>query len=347
MTEDTRHPQDLDALEGVIRARRARLGGTVEALRDRTARLRDGLARWTPHSPMEHTMKHTYTPATPDSSSQYRNDRPESARTVRHRGSQPSGSMLGTVTSNPIPLALVGIGLGWLALSSTGYDRRIVRSRAIRSARHTVSDAVDYARESLGSATDSVRNAAGDAYDRASDAVGDVYDRASDTVGNAYDRASDSVGGMIGRSAEDHGRDNGIGQQGSHVQGSRSYHGGMSRLSAMAPSADHLRHRMHDVSSGFWDMVEDHPIVAGVMGVALGAAIGAALPSTRYENRWVGDYSDEATERAKTLAMDALDRGTRAAQAATQTVVESAKEDVRDVMTAATDAAREEVKKPG
>ncbi|CAO3430401.1 hypothetical protein [Azospirillum endophyticum] len=343
MTDDIRNPQDLDALEGDIRASRARIGGTVEALRDRTSRLRDRLTRWSPQSLMENPMKHTYSPSTPDTPSQrshlHQSDRYESGQTVHYSRSQSSssGSMLSSVTSNPIPLALVGIGLGWLALSSTGYDRRIARSSTVRSARHRVNDAVDYARDSLSGATDSVRNAASSAYDSASGAVS-----------SAYDSASGTVSGMMGGSSDDrdHGR-GGLHAQ-SHAQGGQSYVSrGMSRLSSMAPSTDHLRHRAHDVSTGFWDLVEDHPIVAGAMGVALGAAIGAALPGTRYEKQWVGEYADEATERAKALAMDAFDRGTRAAQAAAQTVVESAKEDVRDVVAEATSAAREEVKKPG
>ncbi|PWC80195.1 hypothetical protein TSH100_30310 [Azospirillum sp. TSH100] len=345
MTDDDRQSKDLDALEGDIRASRARIGGTVEALRDRTSRLRDSLTRWSPQSLMETSMKHTYSPSTPDTPSQrahlHQSDRPqsdryESGQTVHYKRqqSQSLGSILSSMTSNPIPLALVGIGLGWLALSGTGYDRRIARSSTMRNARHRMGDAVDYARESLSGATDSVRNAASSAYDSASGAVS-----------SAYDSASGTVSGMMGGSDNDHpsGRSDLHNQRQSQGYVSR----GMSRLSSMTPSTDHLRHRAHDMSTGFWDLVEDHPIVAGAMGVALGAAIGAALPGTRYENQWVGDYADEATERAKSIAMDALDRGTRAAQAAAQTVVESAKEDVRDVVSEATNAAREEVKKPG
>ncbi|PWC49413.1 hypothetical protein [Azospirillum sp. TSA6c] len=352
MTDDDRNPtagrtagpKDLDALEGDIRASRARIGGTVDALRDRTSRLRDSLTRWSPQTLMENSMKHTYSPSTPDTPSQRANlhqtDRYESGQTVHYnrRQSQSSGSVLDSVTGNPIPLALVGIGLGWLALSSTGYDRRIARSSTVRNARHRMGDAVDYARETLSDAGESVRNAASSAYDSASGAVS-----------SAYDSASGTVSGMVGGSDNGHVSDPVSGRGDLHNQRqSQGYVSrGVSRLSSMTPSTDHLRHRAHDMSTGFWDLIEDHPIVAGAMGVALGAAIGAALPGTRYEKQWVGDYADEATERAKSIAMDALDRGTRAAQAAAQTVVESAKEDVRDVVSEATSAAREEVKKPG
>lgn len=329
MADDDRQSKDLDALEGDIRASRARIGGTVEALRDRGTRLRDRLTRWSPQSLMENSMKHTYSPS-------QTSDRYESGQTVHYRQSpsRSSGSMLDSMTSNPIPLALVGIGLGWLALSGTGYDRRIARSSTVRNARHRMGDAVDYARESLSDATDSVRHAASSAYDSASGAAS-----------SAYDSASGTVKGVMGGSDNDHVAGRGDLHNQRHSQGYVSR--GMSRLSSMTPSTDHLRHRAHDMSTGFWDLVEDHPIVAGAMGVALGAAIGAALPGTRYEKQWVGDYADEATERAKAIAMDALDRGTRAAQAAAETVVDSVKEDLHDVVSDATDAARAEVKKPG
>ncbi|MCG5241675.1 hypothetical protein [Azospirillum doebereinerae] len=306
---------DLDTLEGEIRASRARIDGTVDALRGRIARL-------SPRTLMERTMKHAYTP----------NDRDEHGYPVREPQSRQttsrSSSVIGNVTSNPIPLALVGIGLGWLALSSTGYDRRIARSSTVRNVRHRASDAVggamDYARDTFSSASDSVRNAAGSVYDSASDAVSGAYDSASGAVSGAYDSASERVSGAVGGAS---GRVS-------------------NRLPSVQTGGSHMRERLHGVSSSIWELVEEHPVVAGAMGIALGAAIGAALPSTQYENRWVGDYADEATERAKALAMDALDRGTRAAQAA----VEAAKEEVTEVASNATDAAREaareEVKKP-
>lgn len=282
---------DLNRLEGEIRASRARLDGTVGALRDRMARL-------APRTLMERTMKHTYSPTERD---QYG----EPTRNADLHQPRRSSSMMGSMSSNPIPLAMVGIGLGWLALSSTGYDRRIARSSTVRAMRHRAEDAADYARDTLSSAGDTVRNAASSAYDSASGAVSGAYDSASNAVGGASDRVSN-------------------------------------RLPSAPRGGLHVGERMQGVTTSVWEMVEDHPVVAGALGIALGAAIGAALPGTRYETRWVGEYADEATERAKTLALDALDRGTRAAQAA----VEAAKEEVTEAASNVAGAAREEVKKP-
>ncbi|MBP2231556.1 uncharacterized protein YjbJ (UPF0337 family) [Azospirillum agricola] len=320
-------PPDLDRLEGEIRASRARIDGTVDALRGRMARL-------SPRTLMERKMSHSYTSPDHGSDRDQRDRHGQPARNTYRPAHAPS-SMMGSVTSNPIPLALIGVGLGWLALSTSGYDRRIARSSTLRSVRHRAEDAVGYARDTLSSATDSVRSAASSAYDSASEAVGGAYDSASNAVGGAYDSASSAVGSAYdSASSAVGGSSNRVANRGPGAAPSTSH------------SSFHVRERMHDVSTGFWDMVEDHPMVAGAMGVALGAAIGAALPSTQSESRWVGPYADEATERAKTLAMDALDRGTRAAQAAVEAAKEEVTEAASSTADAARSAAREEAKKP-
>jgi len=293
--------RDYDALQRDIRESQTRITETIGALRRKTARL-------APRNLMEQTMNRMHSSTS-------------GGRDQRHHdeGSYGSGHARGwsssvgeTVRDHPIPLALIGLGLGWLALSGSGYDRRIARSSTVHSVRDRAGSAAQYARDTFYSATDTVRDAASQAYDRA---------------GDMASSARDHIPGM----------------------GSRSYSPGQSPPSShMASQGDGGRHgmmsteRMHSATSRLWDMVDDHPLVAGVVGVALGAAIGASIPSTRYEDRWIGDYADDATHRAKELAQEAMDRGTRAARAA----VDAAKEEVSDVVSTAGDAAREEVRKP-
>ncbi|MGQ9367459.1 hypothetical protein [Azospirillum sp. ST 5-10] len=207
-----------------------------------------------------------------------------------------------TLRANPIPLAMIGLGVGWMLLSGTGYDRRIAHSSTMRSVR-----------ERAYGAAGSVRQAAEHAYDRA----GESLHHAGDRVGGAMQRAR----GAAGRMGD---------QMGGHESAGRA----------------------RSMASGFWDMVDDHPLVAGVLGVAMGAALGASIPSTRYEDRWVGDYADEAYDRARSYAEDAIDRGTRAAKAAVETAREDVKEAVGDMKDAAKNvvndskqAAKEEAKK--
>ena len=46
-------------------------------------------------------------------------------------------------------------------------------------------------------------------------------------------------------------------------------------------------------------MQREQPLVLGALAVAAGAALGAMLPRTRAEDEWVGDVSDDTTDRLK------------------------------------------------
>ncbi|TWA70650.1 hypothetical protein FBZ84_102200 [Azospirillum baldaniorum] len=315
-------PRDYDAMQREIRERQARIGDTIQVLKRKTARL-------APRHLMEQTMNRMHT--TTGGYGERAQDR--YYEPIRNQSHQRSHSVGETMRSNPIPLAMIGIGLGWLALTASGYDRRIARSGAMHNVRDRAGSAAQYARDTFYSAGGTVREAASHAYERASDAASHVYERASDAV----DEAGDRVRGLTDQArdrAQDMRRDMSS-RVDSHIGNHGGNHGGASHFRASD--------RLHSATGRFWEMVDDHPVVAGMMGVALGAALGASIPSSRYEDRWVGDYADEATNRAKEMALDAMDRGTRAARAA----VEAAKEEVGDAVSAASDAAREEARKPG
>ncbi|MBK3798900.1 hypothetical protein GAY33_06635 [Azospirillum brasilense] len=315
-------PRDYDAMQREIRERQARIGDTIQVLKRKTARL-------APRHLMEQTMNRMHT--TTGGYGERAQDR--YYEPIRNQSHQRSHSVGETMRSNPIPLAMIGIGLGWLALTASGYDRRIARSGAMHNVRDRAGSAAQYARDTFYSAGGTVREAASHAYERASDAASHVYERASDAV----DEAGDRVRGLTDQArdrAHDMRRDMSS-RVDSHIGNHGGNHGGASHFRASD--------RLHSATGRFWEMVDDHPMVAGIMGVALGAALGASIPSSRYEDRWVGDYADEATSRAKEMALDAMDRGTRAARAA----VEAAKEEVGDAVSAASDAAREEARKPG
>jgi hypothetical protein len=53
------------------------------------------------------------------------------------------------------------------------------------------------------------------------------------------------------------------------------------------------------VRDGYSYLSQEQPLVLGAIAVAAGAAIGALLPATDAEDRWLGDASDDATDRLK------------------------------------------------
>ena len=50
------------------------------------------------------------------------------------------------------------------------------------------------------------------------------------------------------------------------------------------------------------DWVQENPLAAGALAVAVGAAIGLACPATDYEDRAMGETRDQAVAKAKTVA---------------------------------------------
>ena len=81
-------------------------------------------------------------------------------------------------------------------------------------------------------------------------------------------------------------------------------------------------------AGGLWHLVDDYPLAAGLMGLALGAAVGAAIPTTETENEWVGEWGDEIRARGSDLGSDLVERGSAVAQAAIHGGVEAARAEI-------------------
>ena len=89
--------------------------------------------------------------------------------------------------SNPLPYAIIGLGIGWLALSrssplnaehlgSSKFTKRLARDQ--EDARHWLADTAHLVRDRLGDAAEAVRHGAEDIGHQASDAYHDIRDRA-------------------------------------------------------------------------------------------------------------------------------------------------------------------------
>jgi hypothetical protein len=81
-------------------------------------------------------------------------------------------------------------------------------------------------------------------------------------------------------------------------------------------------------AEGLWDSYDylkrEQPLVLGAIAVAAGALIGSLLPGTRAEDRLMGQYSDEATQRLKEEARQRADEA--------RTVAADAAEAARDAV---------------
>ena len=71
------------------------------------------------------------------------------------------------------------------------------------------------------------------------------------------------------------------------------------------------------------------PLVVGALGVLAGAVIGALIPTSRTEDRLLGEYGERAREQASGMARDAMHRAEEVATEATHAAADAAEQAAR------------------
>lgn len=219
------------------------------------------------------------------------------------------------VKANPLPVALIGAGIAWLAMSSN----RSTRIGEQRAGHHDAS--ADYPRggrlASSSNGSDpglahrvgaTATNGAGAISDAASGVASSVRSAVSsvgDSVAAAYEGITDAAHGIGSRVAD-----------------------GASAASGAVRTGYRSASQGYEAASGLTSTLKDQPLVTLALGVALGAAIGAALPATDTENEYLGAASDSAREQAQAMASEQLSN-------------------VQETATDAFEAVKAEVKKQG
>jgi len=220
------------------------------------------------------------------------------------------------VVSNPMPVALMGAGLAWLAMSGrrtsadgTGQAGNFTSRTAdrIRQAgddiaggvRHATNDASkkadewsDQARSMTSDMMDRAQRKASELQDAAratsdklTDAASSTYDAAAETVADTYDAAA-------GKARE----------AGERIRGS---------VSGMRGNAAATGHTIKD-------FLNEQPLVLAGIGVALGAILGAALPSTEAEDELMGESGDAVKRQTAEFAGEQIKKGEAVAEQAWQ-----------------------------
>ena len=114
----------------------------------------------------------------------------------------------------------------------------------------------------------------------------------------------------------------------------RGMRDGMNSMRAYGRDAsDRARHGARSAAGSMEDFVQEQPMVVGALGVAVGALIGALLPSSRVEDRYVGEYADEAKRVAREQGEAGMERARQEA--------EGGLEQVRDKVEGVSGALRE------
>lgn len=183
-------------------------------------------------------------------------------------------SMNETVRNNPLPVALVGIGLAWMMAS--GRSGSAVHSPRMGTRRHD-----DPWQASDSSSSSSLRDTAQHATDRARDWVGETADQARECIADGAESMRERMADTAGSARE-----------------------GVSDL------AHRTREQMDHARARASMMINEQPLLVGALGIALGAAVGAALPETRREDELMGELRDDLMARGSDKAREYADRAT-------------------------------------
>lgn len=233
-----------------------------------------------------------------------------------------SHSLSQTIRDNPLPVAVIGLGLGWLLLSernrggNSNYDYRTGGYRYYEDMeqRGRMADTRDTLRgagSSIEHKAAEIKYRAGETAENLGGAISDAAHRAGETISETAQRAGESIGETAQRVGES-------------VSGTAESVQGRAGDVAMRTreEAERLRREaqwrsqmaMDRTRQSFRGTMDENPLALGAVLVIAGAAIGAAIPTTEYEDRLMGETRDRLLDEAKVRAQDAVGR--------VQTVVE-------------------------
>ncbi len=295
------YPTDNDSndpaqIRAEIEQTRARLGQTIDQIQERLSPAR-----------LKQQTKETIRDATIGKVEEMTNRAEYEVKSWRSK-------IVQSVKENPVPAALIGVGLGWLIMADNNHDEHPYADDRQRpytggstyypaSTRYTDSGA------SQRSARDSARDLVQEGQERINETMDEVRSRASEMAHTVQDRVSETTE-SVRHSAEE------------------------ARHQAQETAVD-LRLRaqqgVRQTKRTFWATMNENPLAVGATAVAVGALVGLALPGTPTENRLMGERRDELVHQAKDRVQETVKETTEKVKAvateAKDAAVETAKEE--------------------
>jgi ElaB/YqjD/DUF883 family membrane-anchored ribosome-binding protein len=187
-------------------------------------------------------------------------------------------SVTNTVRRNPIPVALIGLGVGMLVVNRIrNADGRTMRSSTYRLGGRQLESGMF--EEPYGT---------GREYASSSREYGDSGTQYGGSTRSTIKQVRDSAGDLASGTVE--------------------------RVSELG---DQAKEGALWAGREFQRLLRQNPLAVGAAAVAVGAAVGLALPTTQVESEYMGEASEKLVDKAQQVARDAMDKVKTAAQEAT------------------------------
>jgi hypothetical protein len=246
-----------------------------------------------------------------------------------HGGAEFASNLKNSAVSNPLPVALISVGLAWL-MAKPAHSTEVSRSNRVAQVEYPLAPITGDVRRSRSAVMEGesryshFEDSAGRKFKALADEAGRRAGHFVDEGGNTFRGFVDASGQQIDRIKDETGNlldeASGWAQRAwtaltDAVDGARTgiSDGGRSISQTASSAYDSMNHQ----SARFNEMVQtafrDQPLIGGALAFAFGAAIGAALPRTEQENAVMGDMASKVKKDMTTEAEKVLDKGSEVA----------------------------------
>ncbi|MEQ1770690.1 MAG: DUF3618 domain-containing protein [Devosia sp.] len=253
---------------------------------------------------------------------------------TKNGGAHFASNLGSQISANPMPAALVGIGLAWLISSNTNgsahsqprpddgfdYPYASIGTGGLKRVSHSAGDDGQWWSEFETSSGQRYKARADELGARAghfTDEAGRIFSGFIDDAGHRVHDFRDEAGNVLDDArgwANHNWRDlrRAIGA-GVDAAGSAA----RSAASQMTSGSRHLGGSVQQqgdmLSRQIASLFDQQPLVAGALAFAAGAAVGAALPHTAQEDKLVGEAADNVRREAGKAAAEAYQGGKKQA----------------------------------
>jgi hypothetical protein len=235
-------------------------------------------------------------------------------------GTTGANKLVELARDHPVPAAVIGVGVGMMIRDASqkktatrpgpyaagyGYEGTSggtsdyqggfpgTSARVYDEGPGAASRAVHTAKERVADARDTVTDAARTAKETVADAAHTAKETVSGVVDTARETARETAASMEERAVRF--------KQRTHVQ-------------------------VRDAKIGFWQTLDEKPLVVGAAAIAVGLVAGLLIPNTERENEMLGDTRDEMLRRAQHKGREVFVKGKHVAEAAVETLKTEARE---------------------